>query len=216
MPRFGPERVIEPTGLTLSEAIGLTDQAKLLCSSNHPNNIIHANRAWTSLTNYESHEVLGKSITLLEGYLTDKSRISKLLSTIERQRSAFTELLCYRKDGAPLFCSITLENIETLDEGGGQPDNYFLATVREVYSVVDVLRMLDSSKISKFLLQVDKDEGYENEGQTSSNGSSGSDLEGNNKKIQEFDQSSLKRKECENFRENQEMDRKKRNLENTS
>ena len=61
--------------------------------------IEYANPAFTRMTGYEAHEVLGRSPRLLQGSRTDRAVLDRLRASLEAGEFAQGEALNYRKDG---------------------------------------------------------------------------------------------------------------------
>ena len=68
--------------------------------------ITFCNRAFTALTQYEEHEVLGRNARLLQGELTDDAALDTLRVAIAAERECQVELWNYRKDGTRFWCSM--------------------------------------------------------------------------------------------------------------
>ena len=50
--------------ITLADALGLTDQPRVVTTAAAPYTIVHTNKAWSELTGYKFHEVSGKTMSL--------------------------------------------------------------------------------------------------------------------------------------------------------
>ncbi len=68
--------------------------------------ITFCNRAFTALTQYEEHEVLGRNPRMLQGELTDSAALDTLRAAVAAKRESQTELWNYRKDGSRFWCSM--------------------------------------------------------------------------------------------------------------
>ena len=64
---------------------------------NYP--IIYVNPAFCELTGYESHEVMGKSPSILQGPNTDRKVLDQLNEDISNGRIFLSQAINYRKDG---------------------------------------------------------------------------------------------------------------------
>lgn len=62
--------------------------------------IVYVNPAFTALTGYDAHDVLGRSTRLLHGPNTDPQTVAAMRAAMEAQRSIRVELLTYSRDGA--------------------------------------------------------------------------------------------------------------------
>lgn len=108
------QRAHEKT-LSLRERIlGEVTQGVLISDENHL--IIYANASFTSITGYESAEVLGRNCSFLQGPATDPATIAKIRSAIHSGQPFEGELLNYRKDGVPFWNELSIAPI--LDEAG--------------------------------------------------------------------------------------------------
>ncbi|WP_246102161.1 HWE histidine kinase domain-containing protein [Methylobacterium terricola] len=61
--------------------------------------IEYANPAFTRMTGYEAHEILGRSPRFLQGPRTDRASLDRLRASLEAGEAAQGEALNYRKDG---------------------------------------------------------------------------------------------------------------------
>ncbi len=78
--------------------------------------VTFCNRAFTVLTQYEEHEVLGRNCRFLQGELTDDAALDTLRVAIADTRQSQVELWNYRKDGSRFWCSMFVAPV--FDEGG--------------------------------------------------------------------------------------------------
>jgi PAS domain S-box-containing protein len=62
--------------------------------------IIYVNSAFCELTGYGSHEVIGKSFSILQGTDTDPEVISRLNQDLAEGKLFFGKAINYRKDGS--------------------------------------------------------------------------------------------------------------------
>jgi PAS domain S-box-containing protein len=67
------------------------------------NPIIFVNAAFTDLTGYPSHEVIGRNPRFMQGSDTDKAVVAQIGRSLAEQKQLEAELLNYRKDGSLLF-----------------------------------------------------------------------------------------------------------------
>jgi PAS domain S-box-containing protein len=87
----------------LRAAVEATGEAILITSAelDEPGpRIEYANPAFTRMTGYEAHEVVGRSPRLLQGPLTDRTVLDGLRATLEAGEAAQGEAVNYRKDGS--------------------------------------------------------------------------------------------------------------------
>ncbi len=67
------------------------------------NPIIYCNPAFTKITGYPSHEVLGRNCRFLQGEKTDPDSVALIRKAVQQGEPIQIELLNYRKDGKPFF-----------------------------------------------------------------------------------------------------------------
>jgi PAS domain S-box-containing protein len=87
----------------LRAAVEATGEAILITSAelDEPGpRIQYANPAFTRMTGYEAHEVVGRSPRLLQGPLTDRTVLDGLRAALEAGEAAQGEAVNYRKDGS--------------------------------------------------------------------------------------------------------------------
>jgi PAS domain S-box-containing protein len=87
----------------LRAAVEATGEAILITSAelDEPGpRIEYANPAFTRMTGYEAHEVVGRSPRLLQGPLTDRTVLDGLRAALEAGEAAQGEAVNYRKDGS--------------------------------------------------------------------------------------------------------------------
>ena len=96
---------------SLADALSLSDEPRLVTSSQPPFHIVHTNKAWCEATGYTFTDVVGKSCTVLHGPSTDESTVQALKTAFATGDSPCSaSLICYRKDGTPfmkrLYCEL--------------------------------------------------------------------------------------------------------------
>ena len=57
--------------VSLSEALSLSDDARIVTAATPPYTIVHTNTAWSKITGYKFHEVVGKTPAFLQGPATE-------------------------------------------------------------------------------------------------------------------------------------------------
>lgn len=87
--------------LTLADALGLTDDARIVTRSQPPYSIVHTNRAWCEITGYKFTEVVGNTCSFLQGKATVGPALKALHKALEAQKPCHQVLLNYRRDGTP-------------------------------------------------------------------------------------------------------------------
>lgn len=122
-----------------SEAILITE-ANDLDSPNGPS-IVYVNPAFTRITGYQEHEVLGKTPRLLQGPNTDKATLEKIKTALRQKEPVQEDLQNYRKDGSIYWIRI---NIVPLTNEAGWT-THFIAVQREVTREIEVRRNLEQT-----------------------------------------------------------------------
>ena len=96
-------RLLEETVVNAHDAVVITT-ADLV---NGPE-IIYVNKAFTRMTGYEEHEVIGNTPRMLQGPETDPDVLSRLKRNLKNGRPFKGELLNYTKDGDPYWLEISI------------------------------------------------------------------------------------------------------------
>lgn len=77
--------------------------------------IEHANSAFTRMTVYEAHEVLGRSPRLLQGPRTERTALNRLRASLEAGECAQGEALNHRKDGTTYMVEWLITPMRDMD-----------------------------------------------------------------------------------------------------
>ncbi|GJE52479.1 Blue-light-activated histidine kinase 1 [Methylobacterium tardum] len=96
-------RTAAPDPRLLRAAVEASGEAILITSANlaAPGPLIeYANPAFTRMTGYEAHEIVGLSPRILQGPLTDRTVLDALRSALETGVATQAEAVNYRKDGS--------------------------------------------------------------------------------------------------------------------
>jgi hypothetical protein len=125
--------------VTLSAALELTDKGRVICGACHPYPVLYANKAWSKLTKYQQHEISGKSLSLLQGALTDRSAIQVMMHNVQYTGFGQAEVINYRSDGTPFFCSLQIQPISSSDMYGEIKITHLLGT----YNIFDIETNID-------------------------------------------------------------------------
>ena len=64
--------------ISMAMALDISVEGKVICDGNYPYNVLYANRAWTKITGYEQHEVMGRTLAILHGPRTDSLEIKQV------------------------------------------------------------------------------------------------------------------------------------------
>lgn len=65
--------------------------------------ILYVNEAFTHMTGYQPHEVLGKTPGILQGAKTDLSELNKIWMALSQWETVTVEVINYRKDGSEFW-----------------------------------------------------------------------------------------------------------------
>ncbi|WOI57382.1 PAS domain-containing protein [Palleronia sp. LCG004] len=111
------DKFVGASGVLFEQAMSQTRMAICLADPNADDQpIVFVNRAFTHLTGYEEHEVIGKNCRFLQGNNTDSSKVALVSDAIKKEEVVVVELLNYRKDGTPFWNALHLGPI--YDETG--------------------------------------------------------------------------------------------------
>ena len=78
--------------------------------------IVAVNRAFVEMTGYSKEHSIGRNCRFLQGEGTDRNTVARIRQALEAEDRAEFELLNYRKDGTPFWCSLHLSPV--YDEHG--------------------------------------------------------------------------------------------------
>ena len=107
---------------TLADALGLTEDARVVTTAEPPYTIVHTNTAWSKVTGYCFHEVFGKTCAFLQGAATQKHSLDQLRAALQSKKPFEVSMINYTRDGTPFVNNLSGE----LVEGG----THIVATVR--------------------------------------------------------------------------------------
>ncbi|CAM3926525.1 PAS domain-containing protein [Alkalicoccus chagannorensis] len=75
------------------------------------NPIIYANQGFTSLTGYETEELIGRNCRFLQGRETDPKTIDHIREAVRKKEAVSVEILNYKKDGTPFWNLLHIDPI---------------------------------------------------------------------------------------------------------
>jgi two-component system, cell cycle sensor histidine kinase and response regulator CckA len=78
--------------------------------------IVYVNPAFEELSGYSSEELVGRSPTIFDGPETNPEVVRALLAALETEQSYSGEMITYRKNGTPYWCSLRISPV--YDEQG--------------------------------------------------------------------------------------------------
>ena len=111
---YGRERPLEPREepRLLAAILGSVGDAILVTearSINEPGpRIVYANESFTRMTGYTAEELVGKTPRVLQGPLTDRSRLDEIRTALTRWESVRVDLLNYHKDGTQFWVEVNI------------------------------------------------------------------------------------------------------------
>ncbi len=110
----------------LSTAIEASDQVVLI--TNREQEIVYVNPAFTRLSGYQAHEVLGKNPRFLQGPETSQATRMALREALATGRKAQAEMLNYSKEGLRYWVELSI--VPVTDDGG--EITHFVALERDI------------------------------------------------------------------------------------
>lgn len=115
-----------PNGISVSDA------------RRYPQPIVHVNPAFTRITGYAPHEILGRDASLLEGPLTDPDDMALLARTVQNGAEVKVTLHNYRKDGSVFHNKLSVSPVR---DGKGEITHY-INVIEDVTAQVEVKQRL--------------------------------------------------------------------------
>ena len=77
--------------------------------------ILYVNKAFTEITGYQPHEILGLTPRILQGEKTDRAELSKVRIALSQWESVTAEVINYRKDGSEFWNEFSLVPVADRD-----------------------------------------------------------------------------------------------------
>lgn len=115
-----------PNGISVSDA------------RRYPQPIVHINPAFTRITGYAPHEILGRDASLLEGPLTDPDDLSLLARTVQDGGEVKVTLRNYRKDGTEFHNKLSVSPVR---DARGDITHY-INVIEDVTAQIEVRQRL--------------------------------------------------------------------------
>ncbi|WP_285294005.1 PAS domain-containing protein [Aureimonas altamirensis] len=110
-------------------AVRTTRMPMLITDPHQPDNpIIFVNDAFSRLTGYERHEILGRNCRFLQGTGTNTDDVTRIRNAVARREAIEVDLLNYRKDGSSFWNRLLVSPV--FDEDGNL--TYFFASQFDV------------------------------------------------------------------------------------
>jgi len=104
----------------------------------YPQPIVHVNPAFTRITGYAPHEVLGRDGSVLEGPLTDVNDLAMLSRTVQDGGEAKVTLKNYRKDGTLFHNKLSASPVR--DASGAI--THYINVIEDVSNQIEVKQKL--------------------------------------------------------------------------
>ncbi|MBL8389673.1 MAG: PAS domain S-box protein [Hydrogenophaga sp.] len=104
----------------------------------YPQPIVHVNPAFTRITGYAAHEILGRDASLLEGPLTDRDDIALLERTVRAGGEIKLTLHNYRKDGSLFHNKLSVSPVR---DANGEITHY-INVIEDVTAQIEVKQRL--------------------------------------------------------------------------
>ncbi|MEX1166104.1 MAG: PAS domain S-box protein [Hydrogenophaga sp.] len=104
----------------------------------YPQPIVHVNPAYTRITGYAAHEVLGRDAGLLEGPLTDKTDLALLTRAVQSGSEMTITLKNYRKDGSVFHNKLSVSPVR---DSTGEISHY-INVIEDVSGQIEVKQRL--------------------------------------------------------------------------
>lgn len=115
-----------PNGIAVSDA------------RRYPQPIVHVNPAFTRITGYAAHEILGRDASLFEGPLTDPDDLALLARTVQDGGEVKLTLRNYRKDGSLFHNKLSVSPVR--DAHG--VITHYINVIEDVSSQIEVKQRL--------------------------------------------------------------------------
>ncbi|MGO8745007.1 MAG: PAS domain S-box protein [Thermoguttaceae bacterium] len=113
----------------LDRAINAAGEGICITGPNEDGNpLVYVNHGFEQLTGYPAEEVLGQNMRFLQGAGTERAAVDRMRAAIESEQECTTELLNYRKDGAPFWNRISITPVK--DTAGNA--SHFVAVLHDL------------------------------------------------------------------------------------
>ncbi|MFQ0814166.1 DNA helicase [Brucella anthropi] len=97
-------------------AVELTPMPMLITNPRLPDNpIVFANKAFQTLTGYDSEEIIGKNCRFLQGPATDPRHVEMIRAALDTEQSVDIDILNYKKSGEPFWNRLHISPVKTQD-----------------------------------------------------------------------------------------------------
>jgi len=122
----------------LAQALEVSNEARIICTSRNPYVILFANKSWTKLTNFEQHEVIGESLFADSGPFPDPIKTKELLNNARIDGYHSTNMpIMNRRSQSLNNCSLTIRPV--IETTIGLPMvSFYLITVTKFPTEIDI------------------------------------------------------------------------------
>lgn len=98
-------RLLQSVVISTNDAVVITEATPIDLPGPR---ILYVNEAFTHITGYQPHEVLGKTPRMLQGPKTDSLELSKVRMALSQWETVTVEVINYRKDGSEFWNEFSL------------------------------------------------------------------------------------------------------------
>ncbi len=103
----------------------------MICATNYPFPVLFANKAFTELTGFEQHEVVGRNMRCLQGPMTNENIVREMMEDMRATGWGQCEVVNYTKDNKPYIAKIEIIPVESKSyDEGYYISHYFGSIVR--------------------------------------------------------------------------------------
>jgi PAS domain S-box-containing protein len=95
---------LDDRGNIFFAAVEMTRMPMIVTDARQPDNpIVFANGAFTDLTGYRQHEIMGRNCRFLQGPDTDPHTVAEIRRALEEERAVAVDILNYKAGGEPFW-----------------------------------------------------------------------------------------------------------------
>jgi PAS domain S-box-containing protein len=95
---------LDDRGNIFFAAVEMTRMPMIVTDARQPDNpIVFANGAFTDLTGYRQHEIMGRNCRFLQGPDTDQHTVAEIRRALEEERAVAVDILNYKAGGEPFW-----------------------------------------------------------------------------------------------------------------
>jgi len=130
--------------MSLEEAFLPSHQARVITESQPPYRITYVNDAWCSLCGFERDEVLGQTLSIIQGPATDREALKDVMTRLGEWKESASIVLNYRKDGSPFVNHL---QVCPLNDHSGTV-HHFLGVLEDIglLNIADSVNMLSKRR----------------------------------------------------------------------